>query len=52
MLLGILYVYSELGTTNAHVLHTHEFTLTEQRLLWPLLFVALAVKVPVVPAHI
>lgn len=33
MLLGILYIYSELGTTNAHVLHAHGFTLTEQYML-------------------
>lgn len=52
MLLGILYIYSELGTTSAYALHAHSFSENEQLLLWPLLFIAFAVKVPVVPFHI
>lgn len=52
MLLGILYIYSELGTTSVYALHAHSFSETEQLILWPLIFVAFAVKVPVVPLHI
>lgn len=33
MLLGILYMYSELGTTSAYVLHSHNFTASEQLVL-------------------
>lgn len=33
MLLGILYIYSELGTTSAYALHAHDFTEAEQQVL-------------------
>ena len=33
MLLGILYVYSELGTTSVYALHTHAFSEAEQLVL-------------------
>lgn len=52
MLLGLLYVYSELGTTCVYALHAHSFSDTEQLVLWLLFFIAFAVKVPVVPFHI
>lgn len=52
MLLGLLYMYSELGTTCVYALHAHSFSETEQLILWLLVFVAFAVKVPVVPFHI
>lgn len=52
MLLGLLYVYSELGTTCVYALHAHRFSDTEQLVLWLLFFIAFAVKVPVVPFHI
>lgn len=52
MLLGILYMYSELGTTSAYSLHSHNFSFAEQCVLWPLIYIAFAVKVPVVPFHI
>lgn len=52
MLLGLLYMYSELGTTSVYALHAHGFSETEQLVLWFLVFIAFAVKVPVVPFHI
>lgn len=52
MLIGILYVYSELGTTCVYALHAYDFSLEEQSVLWLLFFVALAVKVPIVPLHV
>lgn len=52
MLLGILYIYSELGTTNIYALLAHPFSESEQLLLWLLFFIAFSVKVPVVPFHI
>ncbi len=52
MLLGILYVYSALGTTCVYALHSYDFSLEEQSALWVLFFIALAVKVPVVPLHV
>ena len=52
MLLAILYMYSELGTTSVYALQAHKFTNDEQTILWPLIFVAFAVKVPMIPVHI
>lgn len=52
MLLAILYMYSELGTTSVYALQAHKFTNAEQTILWPLIFVAFAVKVPMIPVHI
>jgi len=52
MLLAILYIYSELGTTNIYALLAHPFSESEQLGLWLLFFIAFSVKVPVVPFHI
>ena len=52
MLLGILYIYSKLGTTNYYALVGYPFSDYEQLGLWLLFFIAFSVKMPVVPFHI
>lgn len=52
MLLGILYIYSEFGTTDYQTLLTCNFSFEQQRILWIAFFASFAVKVPMVPAHI
>jgi proton-translocating NADH-quinone oxidoreductase chain M len=52
MLLGVLYVYYVVGTTNYEVLSTCSFTLTEQKFLWLAFFASFATKVPMMPMHI
>lgn len=52
MLLSILYVYNQIGTTDFEILSTVSFTLKEQKLLWLSFFASFATKVPMVPVHI
>jgi proton-translocating NADH-quinone oxidoreductase chain M len=52
MLLAILYIYQLTGTTDIQVLTTVTFDYNVQLLLWLAFFASLAVKVPMVPAHI
>lgn len=52
MLVGILYVHSQLGSTNVLLLLEHGFSTQEQQILWCLFFIAFAIKVPVVPFHV
>ena len=52
MLLGVLYVYYVVGTTNYEVLSTCSFTLIEQKFLWLAFFASFATKVPMMPMHI
>lgn len=52
MLLGIIYLYVELGSTNIYVLLNNSYTATEERLLWLAFFLSFAVKVPMIPVHI
>lgn len=52
MLLSILYVYYQVGTTDFEILSTVSFTLKEQKLLWLSFFASFATKVPMVPVHI
>jgi len=54
MLLGILYRYREVGTTDRRVLMESVWGLsgTAQRWLWLAFFASFAVKVPMVPVHI
>ena len=52
MLLGILYIYSVLGTLNLEYLLIHEFTFNEQYWLWLAFFLSFASKVPMFPLHI
>ena len=52
MLLSILYIYYQVGTTDYEVLLTFVFSTTEQKFLWLSFFGSFATKVPMVPAHL
>lgn len=52
MLLAILLIYFQIGTTDLQILYTTEFSETRQILLWLAFFASFAVKVPMVPVHI
>lgn len=52
MLLSILYIHYQVGTTNFETLVSFSFTLKEQKLLWLTFFLSFATKMPMVPAHI
>ena len=52
MLLAILLIYFQTGTTDIHILYTTQFSETRQILLWLAFFASFAVKVPMVPVHI
>ena len=52
MLLSILYIFYQVGTTNYEVLLTVIFSKTEQKFLWLSFFGSFATKVPMVPVHL
>ena len=52
MLLAILLIYFQTGTTDLQILLTTEFSEKRQILLWLAFFASFAVKVPMVPVHI
>jgi proton-translocating NADH-quinone oxidoreductase chain M len=52
MLLAILLIYFQAGTTDLEILYTTTFSETRQLLLWIAFFASFAVKVPMVPVHI
>ncbi|KAF7088834.1 hypothetical protein CFC21_091903 [Triticum aestivum] len=52
MLLAILLILLQTGTTNLQILLTTEFSERGQILLWIAFFASFAVKVPMVPVHI
>jgi len=52
MLLGILFIYFQVGTTDLQILSTTEFSFARQSILWLAFFASFAVKVPMVPVHI
>jgi proton-translocating NADH-quinone oxidoreductase chain M len=52
MLLAIMYIYYQVGTTDVQVLSTVSFDYNTQLILWLAFFASLAVKIPMVPAHI
>lgn len=52
MLLSILYIYYQVGTTDYEVLLTFVFSTTEQKFLWLSFFGSFATKVPMVPVHL
>ena len=52
MLLSILYIYYQVGTTDYEVLLTFSFSKLEQKFLWFTFFLAFASKVPMVPVHL
>ena len=52
MLLSIIYIHYQIGTTSFEILTTSFFTLKEQKFLWLSFFFSFATKVPMVPTHI
>jgi proton-translocating NADH-quinone oxidoreductase chain M len=52
MLLSILYIYYQVGTTDYEVLTTFAFSETEQKILWLSFFASFATKIPMIPVHL
>jgi proton-translocating NADH-quinone oxidoreductase chain M len=52
MLLAILYIYFQSGTTDYEILLTFTFSAIEQQILWLTFFLSFATKVPMVPVHL
>ena len=52
MLLSILYIFYQIGTTDYEILLTFVFSKMEQKLLWFSFFGSFATKVPMVPVHL
>jgi proton-translocating NADH-quinone oxidoreductase chain M len=52
MLLGIMVIYFQAGTTDLQVLWSLEFSEKKQLILWLAFFASFAVKVPMIPFHI
>lgn len=52
MLLALLFIYFQTGTTDVMVLLTTDFSEKRQLLLWIAFFASFAVKVPMIPVHI
>ena len=52
MLLAILYIYYQVGTTDYEILLTFSFSELEQKILWFAFFASFATKVPMIPVHL
>ena len=52
MLISILYIYNQVGSTDYEILLTFVFSNLEQKLLWFSFFLAFAAKVPMMPVHL
>jgi len=52
MLLAILLVYWETGTTHVYGLYNSEFSRMKELIIWFAFFFSFAVKVPMIPVHI
>lgn len=52
MLLGILIIYFQIGTTDVQIFLRSEFTTYRQLVLWISFFISFGVKVPMIPTHI
>jgi proton-translocating NADH-quinone oxidoreductase chain M len=52
MLLAILQIYSQVGTTDIQILSLVSFDFNSQIILWLAFFASLAVKIPMIPAHL
>jgi len=52
MLLGILYIYYLVGSTDYETLLCLKLTMKEQKILWLAFFASFATKVPMMPMHI
>ena len=52
MLLAIIYIFYQVGTTDYEMLLTFSFSELEQKFLWFAFFLAFAGKVPMLPVHL
>jgi len=52
MLLALMYILNQAGTTDYETLLTINFTVKEQKILWLAFFASFATKVPMLPMHI
>ena len=52
MLLSILYIHYQAGTTDYETLLSFKFSFFEQKILWFSFFTAFAAKVPMMPVHL
>nr|WCH58031.1 NADH dehydrogenase subunit 4 [Hypnea brasiliensis] len=52
MLLGILVIYFQVGSTDFHILWYSTFSETKQLILWLTFFASFAIKIPMIPFHI
>lgn len=51
-LIGIIYIYSIVGSLDFEILMKHEFSNLEQKILWLCFFLSFASKIPMFPFHI
>ena len=52
MLISIIYILDQIGTTDYQLLLTFSFIYNEQKLLWFSFFLSFASKVPMIPFHL
>ena len=52
MLISILYIYYQVGSTDYEMLLTFSFSKLEQKFLWFAFFLAFAGKIPMMPVHL
>lgn len=52
MLLSILYILFQVGTSDYKILLTFSFSFVEQKFLWVSFFLSFATKVPMIPVHL
>ena len=52
MLVSIIYIYYQVGTTDYEVLFAFSFSDLEQKFLWFAFFIAFAAKIPMIPFHL
>lgn len=52
MLVALIFFFSKLGSTNYFLLIMSEYSQGVQKVLWPAIFIAFAIKVPMFPFHI
>nr|YP_009138139.1 NADH dehydrogenase subunit 4 [Calliarthron tuberculosum]AKG26269.1 NADH dehydrogenase subunit 4 [Calliarthron tuberculosum] len=52
MLVALIYIYINTGTTDLQILWNFKFSETQQMILWLAFFSSFAVKIPMVPFHI
>lgn len=52
MLIGIIYIYTQVNSTNYFDILNYQFSINEQFYLWWLFFFVFASKIPMIPMHI